>query len=109
MSNSLDLRRFKFPALDKADVAFPTIGSDPQLVAEAINRGYYNAHKSGNEMFSKLFFHGGKVVFKADVSEDFKQAAWPYIQALMASFKPNHEEKEAVCGMLLDELVAEVK
>lgn len=109
MSDSLDLKRFKFPTLDKADIAFGTLGADPQLLTEAKRRGYYNGNLPGNEMFSKLFFEGGRAVFKEGLPKDFKAAAWPYLRALMGSWDPKHEEKDAICGMLLDELVSEVK
>jgi len=58
-----------------------------------------------DELFSSLFFGGGKVQFKKDLQLAFKESAWPYTRALMGSFEPSHQEKEAVCAMLLSELV----
>jgi hypothetical protein len=102
---ALNLREFKFPKLGGVDVVFPTVRTDPALLAEAKRRGFYG-HRSTpyNELFSKLFFEGGKVTFKKEVPAEFKKAAWPYLQALMGSFAPKHEEKEAIAALLLSEL-----
>lgn len=101
----LNLRKFAFPKVSGLDMAFSTFRTDPDLLAEAKRRGFYNGHTPYNALFSKLFFEGGKVDFKKDVPDEFKNAAWPYVRAFMGSFEPKHEEKEAISAMLLSELV----
>lgn len=100
----MNLQKFKFPEVTRIDMAFPTFGTDPELLAEAKARGFYNGNTPYNELFSSLFFSGGKVTFKKDVDAEFKKSAWPYLRAFMGSFAPKHEEKEAICAMLLSEL-----
>ena len=84
------------------DFALPT---DKKLLAEAKERGFYDSNTPYNDLFSKLFFSGGKLNFKKDLDEAFKSKAVPYLKAFMGSFEPRHEEKEAISAMLLSELV----
>lgn len=101
----LDLTKYNFPKVDGLSMAFPTFDTIPELLEEATNRGFLNSHSSYNDLFSKLFFSGGKVVFKKNISEEFKTQAWAYCRGLMGSFSPKHEHKEAVCAMLMSELL----
>jgi len=103
--SKLDLRAFKFPNVRGVDIAFPTFNTDPVLLAEARARGFYNGNTKYNDLFSSLFYSGGKLNFKADLPEQFKKDATSYLRAFMGSFAPKHEEKEAICAMLLSELV----
>lgn len=100
----LDLTKFAFPKLDALDMAFSTLRADPALLAEARSRGFYNGHTPYNDLFSELFYSGGKVEFKKGVPEEFRKAAWSYVRAFMGSFAPKHEEKEAIAALLLSEL-----
>lgn len=104
-SAGLDLRSFKFPKLTGLDMAFSTLRTDPELLAEAKARGFYNSNTPHNKLFAELFFSGGKLNIKKDLPEDFRAAALPYLKSFMGSFEPQHEEKEAICAMLLSELV----
>ena len=101
----MNLHTYNFPKLTEAGIAFSTLRTDPVLLAEAKARGFYCADTPYNAIFSTLFFKGGKLNLKKDLPEDFKNAALPYFKALAASFEPKHEEKKAVCAMLLSELV----
>lgn len=103
--DALDLHAFEFPAVSGVDAVFCCFRTDPALLAEAKRRGFYNGHTPYNQLFSSLFFSGGKLKFKEGVPEDFVKRAWPYCHAFMGSFEPKHEEKEAICAMLLSELV----
>jgi hypothetical protein len=105
----LDLRKFSFPKVTGADVVFPTANTDPVLLKEAERRGYMHGHKTGNKMFSTLFFSGGRLKLRDDVPEDFKNAAYGYFRSLAGSWAPKHEHKEAVCAMLLDEIATGVE
>lgn len=101
----IDIKAYPFPKITNLDLAFSTQRTDPKLLAEARERGFYNGHTPYNSLFSELFFSGGKLHFKKDLPEEFKSAALPYLKAFMGSFEPKHEEKEAICAMLLSELV----
>lgn len=101
----MNLTDFAFPEVSAVDMAFPTFKTNPLLLAEAKQRGFYNSRTPYHTLFNKLWIRGGKVEFKAGVDEAFKAKAWPYCRALMGSFEPKHEEKEAVCAMLMAELL----
>jgi len=103
-SKNLDLTKFNWPKKDKIDEAFPTTNTHPELLAEAKLRGFYNGHTKYNDLFSKLFYSGGKVKFKANIDETFKTAAWLYMRSFIGSWSPKHEEKEAICALILSEL-----
>lgn len=101
----MDLKTYKFPKLTGLDVAFSIIKTDPELLKEAKARGFCDGNTPYNDLFSTLFFTGGKLNWKKDLPADFKQDAGTYLKALMGSFEPSHEDKEAISAMLLSELV----
>ena len=49
------------------------------------------------------------MVYKPDTDRAYLDRAVPYLLALMRSITPRHEDKEAVCSMLIDELVSRVE
>ena len=102
---TLDLKSFSFPNVTGVDIAFSTFDTIPELLEEAKARGFYNGHTKYNNLFSSLFFSGGEVKFKSGLDDDFKKRAWAYCRSLMSSFSPRHEDKEAVCAMLMSELL----
>lgn len=103
---SLDLLKYKFPTVSDADRAFPTFDTIPELLVEAKERGFdrYNATPY-NKLFNNLFFSGGKINYKKELPEEFIRDCSRYLFSYMGSFAPKHEHKEAVCSMLLSELV----
>jgi len=101
----MDLKQFSFPKLSQIDIAFSTLKTNTDLLKEACDRGFYNGYTLYNKLFSKLFFSGGELNFKKDLPEDFKNSATAYLMKFMTSFESKHEEKEAICAMLLSELV----
>jgi hypothetical protein len=103
-TEGLDLTKYAFPKVDKVNMVFPTYSTDPALLKEAERRGF-DRNTPYNKLFNDLFFGGGKVTFKQDVPEPFRTEAWAYCRALMGSFSPKHEHKEAVCAMLMSELL----
>lgn len=105
----MDLKNFNFPEVNDVDLAFSTFGTIPELLNEAKERGFYNGNTEYNQLFSELFFSGGKIEFKKDVDEEFKSKAWPYCRSFMGSFEPKHEEKDAICAMLMSELLVAPK
>lgn len=101
----LDLKTYEFPVVKPADEVFPTWRTDVALLEEAKARGFYLGHTLYNDLFSKLFYDGGKVKFKENLDEEFLNRAWPYCRSFMGSWEPSHEDKEAVCALLMSELL----
>ena len=101
----MNLQEFDFPQVTGVDLAFPTFSTIPELLTEAKNRGFYNGSTKYNKLFNELFFNGGTLNFKKGLNPEFKEKALPYLRSFMGSWSPKHEEKEAICAMLLSELV----
>lgn len=101
----MNLKDFTFPEVTPADKVFPTFGTDKQLLSEAKKRGYYNGSTPHNKLFSKLFFKGGSVTFKKRINPEYKNRVWTYCRAFMGSWTPKHEEKEAICSLLMSEII----
>lgn len=78
---------------------------DKSLLAEADKRGFLHGHTKYNDLFSELFFSGGKLNFKENLDKEFVNNVLPYFKSLIGSFGPKHEHKEAVCALILSELV----
>lgn len=101
----MDLTKHKFPEVTGVDMAFSTFKTDKELLAEAKERGFYNGRTPYNKLFSSLFYSGGKVKFKKGVDEEFKSKVWKYCRSFMSSWEPKHEEKEAICALLMSEIL----
>ena len=107
---ALDLKTFPWPKVTVLDVVFPTANTDPALLAEAKRRGYGDyPTKPGIKMFSTLFYEGGKIKYRDDVPEEHRKAVYAYLRSFIGSWAPKHEHKEAICGMLLDEIATGVE
>lgn len=103
--SNMDIRDHKFPKLTGLDLAFPTVPTDKNLLAEAHQRGFTSGDTPYERLFSDLFYKGGSLDFKSDLPEPFKKDATMYLKALMGSWEPKHEHKQSVCALLLSELV----
>lgn len=100
----LSLASYPFPELSEMEILFSTIDTDPVLLEEARRRGFYRRKTEAGRLFHQVLDYGGKMVYKPDTDR-----AVPYLLALMRSITPRHEDKEAVCSMLIDELVSRVE
>jgi hypothetical protein len=95
----MDLSTYKFPKVNKTDLAFPTFNTTKELVDEAQKR---NPQKGMNK-FSELFYSGGKIELQKDIEGTWKYDAYLYARALMGSWSPKQEHKELVVGMIFEE------
>ena len=100
----MELQDYNFPELSEMQLMFSTLKTDAFLLDLAKEKGFYNGNTPYNRLFSKLFFGGGALNFKCSATKEFKEKAVPYLKALMTSFEPKHEDKEAVCALILSEL-----
>ena len=101
----MNLATYNLPNLTDAQISFSTLKTDPALLAEAKDRGFYSNHADPYvKLFEKIFFKGGKVDFKPGLDEEFRVRAMRYLKAFMRSFAPSHEDKEAVSALILSEL-----
>lgn len=101
----MNIKDFKFPIVTSVDAAFPTYGAIPELLNEAKSRGFYSGRTPYNKLFSTLFYNGGKVEFKKDVDHEYVLRAWSYCRCLMSSWTPKHEDKEAICALIMSEVL----
>jgi hypothetical protein len=101
----MDLKKYKFPKISEFNMALSILKTDKVLLEEAKKRGFYDAHTPYNQLFSQLFYRGGKIKFKEGLNEEFRINAWRYCRSFMSSFEPKHEDKEAICALLMSELL----
>ena len=97
----------KIPSVSDAQMVFPTSDVIPELLKEAKEKGFYNGDTPANKLFNKWFFSGlkeGELNFKEGLDEDFKLKASRYLKSFMGSFSPKHQEKKAICSLLISEL-----
>ena len=102
---SIDLMQYNYPNPTGADIAFPTYDTIPELLEEAQRRGFDNHYNPYVQLFSDLFFNGGEVVFKRGINEEKQKEIWVYVRSFMGSWAPKHEHKEAICAMLMSEIL----
>ncbi len=95
----MNLSEYKFPDVTTLDMAFPTLNTTKELVQEAEKRTL----TKGRAKFIELFYTGGETKVKKDVKGTWKEGAYLYARALMGSWSPKHEHKEAVCAMIFEE------
>jgi len=102
----MDLSKFEFLAVTEVDLAFPTFGTDERLLEEAKKRGFYGGKTPYNKLFDEMFFRGLKspLKYKDGLDPEWVTRVARYTRALMRSYAPKHENKEAVCAMLLSEI-----
>lgn len=102
----MDILNYTYPKVGAPELAFPTFDTPEALVEEAKKRGFYNGNSKANDLFSKWFFSGlesGEIVPREDGDKVKTNKALLFAKALMGSFKPKHEDKEAVCALIFSE------
>jgi hypothetical protein len=92
------------PEVKDVDIAFSTLKTDPKLLEIAKERGFYNGYTEHNKKFSDLFYTGGRIECNPKLPEDTKIRLLRYLKAFMSTFDCKHEEKDAVCALILSEL-----
>jgi len=105
----INLSEYNWPEVAEVDEAFPTFVAPDDLLEEATQRGHlHNENKEGNIMFSQIFFNKGKIIFKKNLTEGQKKA-WLWCTVFIGSYDPKHEHKEAIAGMIMEEVVEKIK
>ena len=103
----LSLMAYPFPEIQRVEEVFSTLKADPALLEEARLCGCKIGHTKSNQMFGRLF-GGGRIVIKPEADTEFVRRVIPYLKALLSSYALKHEEKEAICAMILDEIADDV-
>lgn len=83
------------------DVAFPATVKHLMPSMDSIPQEFHNGSTKWNNLVSAWFFKG---LTKLDMSPKDgieKSDAMRHIKAIMGSFEPKHEHKEAACAYLL--------
>ncbi|WP_298034535.1 hypothetical protein [uncultured Alistipes sp.] len=103
----LSLMAYPFPEVKRVEEVFSKLKADPELFEEAKRRGFFMGHTKANQMFGRLF-SGGRIMIKPEADTEFVRRVIPYLKALLRSYALKHEEKEAICAMILDEIADDV-
>lgn len=90
----MDLLKYDYPRNHKGRI-------DAKLLAEAKERGFYKGYTKYNSLFSSIFYNKHTPTLKPGATTDDHKKVWSYCKALMGSWNPKHEDKEAVCSMLM--------
>lgn len=94
------------PEVADVDIVFSCLETDPELLKIATEKGFYCGRTKYNDLFAKIFFGGEKPeVIPKDIDDDYKTKLLRYFQAYGSTFSCKHEEKDAVCALILSELV----
>ncbi len=103
----MNLQEFNFKEIvEKEGISpFTDLPTNKELLEEAKKRGHYDYYDKYNKLANIFFFDGGQLHFKEGLDEDFRKYCTQYYRLFIQSFAPKHEEKSAICGMLLSELV----
>ena len=103
----LSLMAYPFPEIQRVEEVFSTLKADPALLEEARHRGFYLGLTKAIQMFSRVC-GGGRLMIKPEADTEFVRRVIPYLKALLSSYALKHEEKEAICAMILDEIADDV-
>ena len=95
----------KYPIVSDADVAIGINQIPPELLKEAEDKGFDEHSNPYNKLFNELFFRGGQLNWKPEVSMGQRELGGRFLKSIMRSFSPKHEDKEMVCAYILSELV----
>ncbi len=92
----LNLKKYNFREDNETDLI---------LISEAKRQGFLYGNTKYNEKFSELFFNGGTLNYKKDLTESEVKNMKDYLVKFMRSFEPKHEHKEAICALILSQLI----
>lgn len=93
------MQRLDFPEVTDVNIAF---GGYPQdWFSETLKLPEDSKY---SKAASKLFFNGGSIDINESLPEDYKNRGIRLFKAIFGSFKPKHEHKEHVCGLILKSL-----
>lgn len=96
---NLEEWRLEFPAITDVDMAFA--GYPQDWFHNTLKVYDEKADKKWGEMASTLFFSGGKVEVNEALPDEYRTNGLRMLHAVLSSFRPKHEHKEAVAGLIL--------
>ena len=91
-----------FPEVNDVDIEFG--GYPEKWFKEIMDIKDSPDDRNYNEMFSELFFNGGKIPVNENLSDEYLSKGLRILCAVMGSFNPKHEHKDKVCGLILKSL-----
>lgn len=84
---------------------FPELSINQEIPAALLKEAKARDTTKGVEKFNQLFYSGGEVQLQKDITGTWKETAWLFCKSLMRSWAPKHEDKEIVCGMIMEEVL----
>ena len=94
------MKEFKPVDVDKVDLAFGGRMSVLLPAKEDIPKEFWGGHTKWNDLVSAIFFCGGKIIKKTPKEGIDGTKALNHIRAILGSFEPSHEHKDAGCAYL---------
>ena len=81
-----------------------SVSTDPELLKLAQERGFHEMDNAYNQLAAGLFFGGASYTVRRDVEPGYRLKCVGYVNALLQSFEPKHEDKMAVAALVLHEV-----
>ena len=103
MDNPEDLKLTPFPDVGALDLVFPDLTSD-EIIHWKKEAELAQYNPNFGHMAASLFFNGGKVPRRPDVSDEEYTRGRAYLQKWLGSYAPRHEDKELVAGYILSRI-----
>ena len=91
------------------DIAFPANISHLMPSYDEIPKEYKGGHTKWNQLFNDWFFFGVQKLNLVPQDGIDKQKALRHIRAILGSFEPSHEHKEAACAYLFSQWFQDAK
>jgi hypothetical protein len=91
----------EIPEINVADTFLGRVKHMPEM--KDIPQEFKHGRTKWNILFNQMFFNGVKELRLAPKTGVDTQKAMAAIRAIMASFEPKHEHKEAACAYLFSE------
>ena len=95
----MDNWRLVFPEVTDADVAFG--GYPRDWFSKTLAMYESPADDKWGDLASRLFFSGGTIPTNKELPQEYLVRGKRLLKAVLGSWESKHEDKEAVCGLIL--------
>lgn len=96
-----NLSKYPFPDLTDAEIIFSTQAIPNELLEEAHRRGMDHPTHPYNRLAVRFFESREEFPEREHLDPEYSERARRFLQAIIRSFVPRHEDKIAVAALLL--------
>lgn len=103
----MDIIKHSFPILSPARILYNDLKTDYKLLNEAKLRGYFESDNEYSKLAKEWILGYWNLMHEFSRIDEVKKLMWDYCQAIAASVEIKLNEKEAICALLLSEIMPE--